>query len=96
MKMVSGRSYDIDAILESVLVHLKMYMNHLKAGDYKMIKSLYETELFRIEKPSTFQNVEGVSFTGFIKGVSNSGYLQVLTEDDILKEFDLKQVRLLY
>ena len=35
-------------------------------------------------------------FSGFIKSVSNSGNLQVLLEDDVVKEFDLKEISLLY
>jgi BirA family biotin operon repressor/biotin-[acetyl-CoA-carboxylase] ligase len=35
-------------------------------------------------------------FSGFIKSVSNSGNLQVLLEDAVVKEFDLKTITLLY
>ncbi len=96
MKIASGESYDLDAILDCVIVNLKMYVNLLKSMDYSAIKLLYESELFRKEKPSTFKSVEGDLFSGFIKGVSKSGHLQVMTEDAILKEFELKQIQLLY
>jgi BirA family biotin operon repressor/biotin-[acetyl-CoA-carboxylase] ligase len=96
MKIVSGKSYDLDVILEKIILNLQGYINHLELGDYSTIKSLYETELFRKEKPSTFKHIEGGLLSGFIKGVSQSGHLQVLTEDAILKEFDLKEVKLLY
>ena len=33
---------------------------------------------------------------GFIKGVSAQGKLRVALEDAIVKEFDLKELRLLY
>ena len=33
---------------------------------------------------------------GFIKGVSSAGKLKILMEDDIMKEFSLKEVQLLY
>ena len=64
--------------------------------EYDFIKREYESFLFRKNKPSTFRDVEGVSFSGIIKNVSSSGSLQVLIEDDIIKEFDLKDVSLLY
>ena len=96
MQLVSGEHFSIDSILKSVIDHLKYYMNLLKEGQFKELKKGYETELFRKEKPSTFRKAEGTLFSGFIKGVSNSGHLQVLIEDDILKEFDLKEVTLLY
>ena len=35
-------------------------------------------------------------FPGIIKGVNNSGHLLVYTEDEIVKEFRLKELSLLY
>jgi BirA family biotin operon repressor/biotin-[acetyl-CoA-carboxylase] ligase len=96
MQMVSGKHFSIDDILNKIIVHLKDYIGLLKEGRFEDLKKSYETELFRKEKPSTFEDEEGHLFSGFIKGVSNSGHLQVLIEDDILKEFDLKEVKLLY
>ncbi|MEM5565256.1 biotin--[acetyl-CoA-carboxylase] ligase [Psychroserpens sp. AS72] len=96
MLNVSGAHNNIDNVLVKVIEYLKFYMKLLKNKQFEDIKKLYETELFRKEKPSTFEDAEGVLFSGFIKGVSNSGHLQVLIEDDILKEFDLKEVKLLY
>lgn len=96
MQTLSGINYDLDEVLKSILKRLKLYVEMLKEGRFVEIKTQYENELFRKNKPSTFENAEGYRFVGFIKGVSNSGYLQVELEDDIIKEFDLKEVKLLY
>ncbi|MCD2260553.1 biotin--[acetyl-CoA-carboxylase] ligase [Psychroserpens luteolus] len=96
MQMVSGVFYDLDQVLQAVIKHLKTIIEMLKRQQFENVKALYEAELFRKNKPSTFENVEGEMFPGFIKGVSNTGHLQVLLEDNILKEFDLKEVKLLY
>ena len=96
MKLLSGKTYDIEEVLDRVLKQLKGYIQLLKDDQFEMLKAQYEKELFRKNKPSTFEDAKGLRFSGFIKGVSNSGYLQVLLEDDILKEFDLKDVSLLY
>ncbi|MEZ4803843.1 MAG: hypothetical protein R2797_13800 [Gelidibacter sp.] len=52
--------------------------------------------LFRKNKPSTFRDISGEFFTGIIGGISDSGKLQVQIEDNIIKEFDLKEITLLY
>ena len=96
MQMVSGKPYNLDNVLEKVIENLKDILGLLKQGQFKGVKERYENELFRKVKPSTFKNAEGFLFSGFIKGVSNSGHLKVLIEDDILKEFDLKEIKLLY
>lgn len=96
LKMISGKVFDLDEMVHVILKNLKYYFLLLKKGQYDVLKKDYETYLFRKNKPSTFKNEEGMVFSGFIKGVSESGNLQVLLEDDIIKEFDLKTITLLY
>jgi BirA family biotin operon repressor/biotin-[acetyl-CoA-carboxylase] ligase len=96
LKIMSGKGYDLDELTFEILKNLKYYFQILKSGDFETLKSEYESYLFRKNKPSTFRNTEGVMFSGFIKGVSNSGNLQVLLEDNIQKEYDLKEISLLY
>ena len=92
---VTGISYDLDELLQSILKELEILFDLVESNHFKTIKTTYESYLFRKDKPSTFKNEEGL-FSGFIKGVSNEGLLEVLLEDNILKTFDLKTIKLLY
>ena len=92
---VTGISYDLDELLQSILKELETLFDLVESNQFKTIKTTYESYLFRKDKPSTFKNEEGL-FSGFIKGVSNEGLLEVLLEDNILKTFDLKTIKLLY
>ncbi|SFD16547.1 biotin--[acetyl-CoA-carboxylase] ligase [Algibacter pectinivorans] len=96
LKNIANKNFDMDEILKVILSNLKAYFLLLEAGKYESIKEEYEAQLFRKNKPSTFKNAEGLMFLGVIKSVSDTGYLQVLLEDDILKPFDLKEITLLY
>lgn len=96
LKAISGQEYDLNELTIAIINNLKDYFLMLKDKKYNELKHEYETHLFRKNKPSTFKDVEGVMFSGFIKSVSDSGNLQVLLEDNILKEFDLKAITLLY
>ncbi|MDO5977925.1 biotin--[acetyl-CoA-carboxylase] ligase [Flavivirga spongiicola] len=96
LKMISGKIFDLDEIVHVILKNLKYYFLLLKKGQYDVLKEDYEAYLFRKNKPSTFKDKEGTVFSGFIEGISESGNLQVLLEDDIIKEFDLKAITLLY
>jgi len=87
---------NLDEILNEFLKQLKHYMSILEENNRQFIKQEYEANLFRKNKPSTFKNAEGNMFSGFIKGVSKSGNLIVLLEDEELKEFNLKEISLLY
>jgi BirA family biotin operon repressor/biotin-[acetyl-CoA-carboxylase] ligase len=96
LNLLSGKVFNLDEVLLVVLENLTYYFNLLKGEEYQQIKDAYESLLFRKNKPSTFKDAEGSLFSGFIKSVSNSGNLQVLLEDNVIKEFDLKEITLLY
>ncbi|MCB0387713.1 MAG: biotin--[acetyl-CoA-carboxylase] ligase [Winogradskyella sp.] len=96
LRLISGQVFVLDELMFEIVAQLTEYVDALKAGKYQEIKHAYEKLLFRKDKPSTFKDAEGSMFSGFIKSVSNSGNLQVLLEDDVVKEFDLKEISLLY
>ncbi len=96
MNLLTGIVYDRDEILSGILTELQAYFKLLDAKNYSEIKTQYEALLFRKDKPSTFKNEDGTTFSGIIKGITETGKLNVWTEDDIIKTFDLKQVTLLY
>ena len=96
LKMITGNVFDLNELAITIINHLKDYFLLLQDNKLSVIKSEYESYLFRKNKPSTFKDVEGVMFSGFIKGVSETGNLQVLLEDEIIKEFDMKSITLLY
>jgi BirA family biotin operon repressor/biotin-[acetyl-CoA-carboxylase] ligase len=96
LKSIMGRHFELDELLVLVIVELQSQIKILKEGRYDELHQAYEKDLFRKNKPSTFTNAEGKLFSGFIKNVTSSGKLQVLLEDEILQEFRLKEVKLMY
>lgn len=96
MRLISGRVYVLEEVLQAILVKLQNNFKILEKNKFEILKKAYEKHLFRKDKPSTFKDIEGQLFSGYIKGVSNSGNLQVLVEDNIIKEFDFKAITLLY
>jgi len=96
LKLLTGKIFNLDEVLYTMIKYLKYYFMLLRKEEYTFLKQEYESYLFRKDKPSTFKDAEGLVFSGIIKNVSLSGNLQVLVEDDITKEFDLKDISLLY
>jgi len=96
MRLISGRVYELEEVLQAILTKLEQYLKMLEQKQFEILKTAYENQLFRKDKPSTFRDTDGHLFSGYIKGVSNSGNLLVMVEDDIIKEFGLKAVTLLY
>jgi len=96
LKILTGTVFNLDELLQLLVMNLKYYFKYLNSGEFEFLKAEYEQKLFRKDKPSSFKDIQGNIFAGFIKGINEVGHLQILLEDDVLKEFDLKEITLLY
>lgn len=96
LKNITGGHFDLNELVVIIIENLKVYFTKLKKGNWESLKQEYESYLFRKNKPSTFKDTKGLMFSGFIRGVSHSGKLQVIIEDEIIKSYDLKEITLLY
>ncbi|UBZ12847.1 biotin--[acetyl-CoA-carboxylase] ligase [Flagellimonas marinaquae] len=96
LKQIMGRNFDLDELLYGVLHRLQHHMGRIESKTVKQLLPSYEKLLFRKDKPSTFSDPHGNRFMGFIRRVSPTGKLIIELEDQVLKEFDLKEVTLLY
>ncbi|MFD0862612.1 biotin--[acetyl-CoA-carboxylase] ligase [Sungkyunkwania multivorans] len=96
LKLINGITYSLDEVLHQVMKQLKEYAPLIEDRAFDQLKKEYEENLFRKDKPSTFKNLDGELFMGFIQGVTDTGKLLVKLEDNRIEEFDLKQIKLLY
>ena len=56
----------------------------------------YTNYLFKKGIPMPFQDKMGLHFMGIIQGISPIGTLRILLENDFIKEFDIKEIQMLY
>jgi BirA family biotin operon repressor/biotin-[acetyl-CoA-carboxylase] ligase len=56
----------------------------------------YSFKLYKKGLPMPFSDQNKQNFMGIIQGVSSVGMLQVLLEDDSIREFDIKEIQMLY
>lgn len=96
LKLILGTTFNLDETLLTIMKHLKIIFKSLSEGESDSLKKEYLKVLFRKDKPSTFKDTSNQMFTGIIRGISNEGKLLVEIEDKILKEYDLKEIKLLY
>ncbi|WP_115463246.1 biotin--[acetyl-CoA-carboxylase] ligase [Winogradskyella aurantiaca] len=92
----SGKVYNVDEVLDVFIKELMHFFQRLMNKELGALKSEYEEQLFRIHKPSTFMVEDGQHLTGYINGINHQGHLEVLTEDAIIRTYDMKEIRLLY
>ncbi|UGU14969.1 biotin--[acetyl-CoA-carboxylase] ligase [Sinomicrobium kalidii] len=96
LKRITGITYNLDELMHGIVTELRRYEELIVSRNLISLKSRYESALFRKDKPSTFENGEGELFMGFIRGISETGKLVIQLENEVRKEFDLKEVKLLY
>lgn len=96
LKLLTGHFFDLDELLHGLFAKLKLHLAEIEQKTVTQMLPAYEKRLFRKDKPSTFKDGAGETFMGFIRGVSPSGKLKVELEDHIHKEYDLKEVSLLF
>lgn len=96
LKLINGNHFNLDELLFELIKDFKFYFSILEKGGFLVLKSEYESLLFKKNKPSTFKNGEGELFSGFINGVTENGCLEVMLEDNKMQSFNLKEIELLY
>ena len=95
LKSILGMTLDKDELLHKLIENLQIYFKLYTEKGEGIINAEYETYLFRKDKPSTFELPDKTLITGIIRGVTDAGKLCVQMED-ATKEFDLKELKLLY
>ncbi|WP_299435772.1 biotin--[acetyl-CoA-carboxylase] ligase [uncultured Maribacter sp.] len=96
LKLLLGKSINLDELLQLILKDLKDHLSSFQNRSKEELWSVYEANMFRINKPSTFEDGNGNLIMGFIRGVTPQGKLLVELEDSILKEYGLKELNLKY
>ena len=95
LKLLESLDFNLDNVLNIVLENLKQNISLVRIKSDLLWKN-YLDNLFKKEIPTTFEDVNQQKFMGIIKGVSSIGQLQVLLEDDSIKNYDVKEIKMLY
>jgi BirA family biotin operon repressor/biotin-[acetyl-CoA-carboxylase] ligase len=75
---------------------MKFYFEQLNNRKLHDLKQAYESALFKRNEPSRFRRSDGKLFSGFIKGVDDSGKLVVCDDNNTPQSYGLKEIELIY
>lgn len=95
LTIVCDQMFDKEEILYQIIDHLEkniLFWNQRSIT----LRDKYVDKLFKKGIPMPFQDANQMNFMGIIEGISAQGKLQVLLEDDSVKEFDIKEIQMLY
>jgi len=95
LKRLENLDFNLEKILNLILENLKQNFSLVRTNT-EVLWEKYLANLFKKEIPTTFEDENQQKFMGIIKGVSSIGQLQVLLEDDSIKNYGLKEIKMLY
>jgi len=93
--VICGVEFDRELILQLIVKKVKQNIEQWRDNEF-LFWNDYTQMLFKKGVPMPFADENGVRFMGIVQGVSILGKLQVLLEDDSVKEFDVKEIQMLY
>ncbi len=96
LKLVLDREISLDSLLQTLLDTLQRYLQNISSSTWNSLLIQYENVLFKRNIPATFQEPNGPLFMGIIKGITKEGKLRITLEDDTVKEYGLKEIKLHY
>ncbi len=92
LKLELGNDYAIEEIQEMLLISIQNRIKTYRSG--LDMEAEFNTVLFQKDKISSFEDAQH-KFNGIIRGVNNRGLLVVEAEGKI-REFDIKEVKMLF
>lgn len=95
LAIVCGKEFDKMNILENIVTNLKRNVASLLHKNVNPLWDKYHKSLYKKGIPMPFEK-DDKKFMGIIKGVTRSGNLELLLEDDTMAEFKIKELQMLY
>lgn len=95
LSVVCNTTFDKEEILLNFVEKLKINIQSWNKSK-EALRLDYTNSLFKKGIPMPFSTNNQQNFMGIIQGVSRSGLLQILLNDDTIPEFDIKEIQMLY
>lgn len=97
LKNILKKNISLENLLHDLLYTFEKNWDTYQPKDYNQWKTTYENQLFKRNKVATFQdNLTLNYFNGIIQGITATGELQIKQDNDQLKCYKLKEIKLLY
>ncbi|MCW9037927.1 hypothetical protein [Altibacter sp.] len=96
LHLITGKRYDLDTVLTAVAAEIQLQLQQVATSPSEKIQEAYETYMFRKGKVSVFEDAFSNRFNGIIVGVTAQGKLKISMENDLVQEFGLKEIKLLF
>jgi BirA family biotin operon repressor/biotin-[acetyl-CoA-carboxylase] ligase len=94
LKQITGRDWDIKALLKELVQSILFRYKQLKDGNFEIIVRQYHEALYRNTGYHKYEDSEGI-FTARFDRVSDNGFLHLITGQNEERSYAFKNVRFL-
>ncbi|MFW5792842.1 MAG: biotin--[acetyl-CoA-carboxylase] ligase [Bacteroidota bacterium] len=91
LSKISEKEHDIEVCLKILSEQIKKWWDILKLKEFDFIDKTYLNHLYLYRQTAKFKSDKGV-FEGKITAISKYGQLRVVSSDNVLHEFNFKEV----
>ncbi len=95
LAVICKMAFDKETILLEIIKKLEQNIQIWNENS-DLLWSEYSNKLFKKGIPMPFEDQNQQNFMGIIQGVSEIGKLEILLEDDSVRDFDIKEIQMLY
>jgi BirA family biotin operon repressor/biotin-[acetyl-CoA-carboxylase] ligase len=96
LSILKSQELDKNEILASILSNLGRNISLIMNKNTQQIWDKYHFFLYKKGIPMPFENPQNEKFMGIIEGVTQSGKLQIKLQNNSIKTFEIKEVKMLY
>ncbi len=96
LKNIVKKEFNKEELLLEIMNKIKTNHEIISLKNSDILWEKYHNYLFKKDIPSTFEFSNSTKFMGIIKKVLRNGKIQILLENDLLREFDVKEIKLIY
>jgi len=96
LSVLKNKDFEKEVIMISIVENLKRNISLIMNKNTAAIWEKYHLNLYKKGIPMPFENSDGTKFMGIIRGIDKAGKLEIILENDAVKSFDIKEVKLLY
>jgi len=92
VKRTTKKEVNIEEFLNKLIQELKGTLKIVSSKDRTILESTYLSLLYKKNIPSMFKETDNTLFMGKIIGISSVGKLQIQLDNELIKEFEVKEV----
>ncbi len=95
LKCITQKEFNLDELLVDICQQVILNSKNFDSIGQNKYRKIYIENLFAIHKPMTFQ-FEDQNFMGIIRNVTDDGLIQIEHENDLIKTYGIKEIKMLY